>query len=86
MTESLCFGKVPVVADNSALLESGGDFAVYFKTNDAADLCRAIEKVTFDNDWRNTLEARIASDFEPREWHELARKILAVVARVNQPG
>ena len=85
VTESLCFGKVPVVADNSALLESGGDFAVYFKTNDAADLCRAIEKVTFDNTLRHTLEARIASDFKPREWHELARQILATVARVSHP-
>ena len=75
ITESLCYGKVPVVCRISAMPEAGGDFALYFEPDDLAGLCDAVTRLTFDDDARVALEQHIRDDFKPRNWRDLADQI-----------
>jgi len=73
VSESLAFGKVPVVADNSSLREAGGDLAVYVPTGDAQALAQTIERELLDNEQRSQLERRLASDSLPSiTWEDVA--------------
>lgn len=82
ITESLCHGKVPVLADNSALPEAGGAFAVYFRSGSEEALVDAVRGLIVDPDRRTALEHAIATGFAPRPWSALAEQIrAAVVAR-----
>lgn len=75
VTESLCHGKVPLVADNSSLPEAGGRFAVYFNADSTPDLIAALEMLAFDHEARGAHERLIATEFKPRAWEDLARQI-----------
>ena len=73
VSESLAFGKVPVVADNSSLREAGGDLAVYVPTNDAEALARAIEENVLDAATRASLESRISAEaMAATTWDDVA--------------
>ena len=80
VSESLAFGKVPIVADNSSLPEAGGDLAVYFPAGDKASFVQAIEEYGLSQDRRRELEARIAqrSDSE-LTWETVATVITTEV-------
>jgi hypothetical protein len=74
VSESLAFGKVPVVARNSSLPEAGGDLAVYFETGNEASLVEAVETYALDRRRRQELEERIRTT--PRHvisWDDVAR-------------
>lgn len=76
VSESLAFGKVPVVAENSSLPEAGGDLAVYFTTGDLESFVHAIETHALNRGRRAEIEARIAnasSDALP--WKDVATVI-----------
>ncbi len=75
VTESLCYGRVPVVADNSSLPEAGGEFALVFESDSVDALVAAVETAAFDDDWREARERRIAEAFRPRPWGDLFRQI-----------
>lgn len=83
ITESLCYGRVPVVADNSSLPEAGGKFAVYFQSNSASDLVAALERVIFEPGYREQMEQGIAAGFRPRSWAEIANQITDAVVRAE---
>ena len=73
VSESLAFGKVPVVADNSSLREAGGDLAVYVPANDAEALARAIEANVLDAATRASLESRISTEaMTTTTWDDVA--------------
>src|SRR5262249_24508895 len=78
VTESLCYGKVPVTSDGSSLPEAGGPFAVYFQAESAAQLTEAVHRMIFDTDHRARLEARIAEDFRPRTWAQIADQVVTL--------
>lgn len=78
VTESLCYGKLPVVADNSSLPEAGGDFALLFESNSVPALVAAVSKVVADPAWRVAEEARIRSDFAPRPWSAVSDQVISV--------
>ena len=59
VSESLAFGKLPVVADNSSLREAGGDLAAYFISDDVESFIEVVERNALDTDRRRELEARI---------------------------
>ena len=59
VSESLAFGKVPVVADNSSLREAGVDLAVYFTSDDVESFVRSLENNALDQERRRELEDRI---------------------------
>jgi len=82
VTESLCHGRVPVIADNSALPEAGAGLALPFVSGSLPELVRAVELVAFDAGWRAAREAEIAAKFSPRSWGEIADQIETVPARL----
>lgn len=45
VSESLAFGKVPITANTSSLPEAGGDLAVYFESDNQAELTKAIKEL-----------------------------------------
>ncbi|RYM11113.1 glycosyltransferase family 4 protein, partial [Sphingobium cupriresistens] len=88
-TESLCYGKVPLLADNSSLPEAGGEFGVYFESGSLADLIEKAEALIFDDAYRAGLEDKIKAGFRPRKWQDIANQIgheiEAFVARTPTP-
>lgn len=80
VTESLCHGKVPLVADSSSLPEAGGDFAVYFEAGSVRRLTDAAEALILDIPHRTALEARIRAGFRPRGWAEISAQVRDAVA------
>ncbi len=62
VSESLAFGKVPVVADNSSLPEAGRDLAAYFVSDDLESLVAVLEASALDVPARRAAEQRIIAD------------------------
>ncbi len=75
VTESLCHNKVPVVANNSSLPQAGGGYSVEFETGSLAGFVEALERMTFDADFRRSKEAAIANHFVARTWQDVAADI-----------
>ena len=81
VSESLAFGRLPVVADNSSLREAGGVLAVYFPTDDLEALVTTIEGQALDTRVRAEHEERIRSAGPPTiTWQQVADTIRAEVA------
>lgn len=81
VSESIAFGKVPVVARNSSLPEAGRDLAWYFESDNVDALVSSLEGMLFDEGARERAEARIAADdTAPVTWQKVADVMLAEVA------
>ena len=73
VSESLAFGRLPVVAYNSSLPEAGRDLAAYFRSDDLDDFVHVIETRALDLPARNEAEARIRADRAPAiTWADVA--------------
>ncbi len=84
VSESLAFGKLPVVAHNSSLPEAGRDLAAYFRTEDVDDFVHVIEQNALDPEARAEHERRIAADSTtPITWQDVAGVIADEVARAT---
>lgn len=81
VTESLCYGKVPLISDAASLPEAGGPFAVYARAGSTSDLEREAGRLITDEGHRATLEARIRAEFRPRSWSDLAGQIVEELDR-----
>lgn len=79
VTESLCYGKVPLLSDSSSLPEAGGDFAVYFEAGSTSGLMEQAERLIFDDAELARLEAKIVAEFRPRGWEDIAAQIVGEV-------
>lgn len=86
VTESLCHGRVPVIADNSSLPEAGAGFALMFASGSLEDFVRAVEKAAFDDAWRTAQETKIAAEFAPRSWAQIADQVESAQARLLGDG
>lgn len=86
VTESLCYGRVPLISDASSLPEAGGEFAVYFRSNDRLDLMAKLDRLIFDDEFRQRCELRIVEGFEPRSWLEIAEEIREHIERFVDRG
>ena len=87
VSESLAFGRLPVVADNSSLPEAGRDLAAYFASDDVDDFVRVLEAEALDPEARARHEDRIAADTTPPiTWQQVATVIMDEVARVADDG
>lgn len=82
VTEALCRGKVVVTTSASSLPEAGGDFALYVPPGDPAALASTVAALVDDPEWRRVLEDRIATQFRPRSWRQIAEQIVAEATHV----
>ena len=76
VTESLSYGKVPVVPRHSGLVESGAGGAMFFEHQNEPDLVAKLESMLFDPAARGAREAAIRSGATLRSWPELAMQVL----------
>ena len=76
IAESIAFGKVAIVADNSSLREVGGQAAVYVATDDISALTSAVESMLVSPPFRAEWEATVR-DNRPQlpTWEDVARSI-----------
>ena len=79
VTESLCYGKVPVLANTSSLPEAGGPFAEYFDPGSERELVEALERILFDDGYRRAREAEIVAKFRPRSWAAIGEQIVGLI-------
>jgi len=89
VTESLAYGKVPVVPRHSSLIEAGGRAAVYFTPRSEPDLVAALAPLMLDPAALPTAAARLSTT-PLRPWSALTLEVLAAVralpeARLPQP-
>lgn len=77
VTESLCYGKVPLISDASSLPEAGGHFAQYFEAGSTPRLTAALDHLILDQDARKEREKLIKAEFRPRTWREIASQLAA---------
>ena len=75
--ESLAYGKLCVAARRSALVEAGGDFALYFDPEDEAGALALFARLIDDDVWRGSLEDRLRAGFRPRPWGQVATEMVA---------
>jgi glycosyltransferase involved in cell wall biosynthesis len=80
VTESLSFGRVPLVARNTSLVEAGGEAAVYFEPMNEPDLVAKLETLIFDAEERARREAAVAATARLRSWGDIADQIMREVA------
>ena len=73
VSESLAFGRLPVVAYNSSLPEAGRDLAAFFRSDDLEDFVHVLETRALDLTARTEAEARIRADRAPAiAWADVA--------------
>jgi len=85
VTESLAFGKVPVVADNSSLREAGADLAVYFRSDDVDSFVTAVESNVLDAQRHQELRDRIRTRWVgSTSWSDVAGVIRDEVAAAQR--
>lgn len=77
VTESLCHGKVPLIARTSSLPEAGGDLAAYFDPASETDFREQLLRLIDDADCRRGREARIARAAVLRSWAQVADEVIA---------
>lgn len=75
VTESLCYGKVPLASDAASIPEAGEDFASYFTSGSVEELVIQAERLIFDEGHRASMEDRIAKGYAPRKWSDVAGQI-----------
>jgi glycosyltransferase involved in cell wall biosynthesis len=84
VSESLAFGKVAIVADNSSLPEAGGDVATYFTSGDVDAFVDAVERSALDPQARSAGEQRITHDTTPPiTWQQVADTMMEDVAHAR---
>ncbi len=92
VSESLAFGKLPVVAYNSSLPEAGGDLAAYFASDDLDDLVAVLRSRALDIGARCQAEERIQRGGTASiTWTNVASVMLdevaaATAAEVREPS
>ena len=79
VTESLCYGKVPVASKASSLPEAGGKYAIYVNPRSETEVEGAIESLILDPSLIAQREKLIADDFRPRSWTDIGFDIVRAV-------
>ena len=82
VTESIGYGKVTIVADNSSLRQAGGEAALFFASGSEPELVARLEAMVFDEGARAAQEAKVRASPPPRRWDELAADLAAALAAV----
>lgn len=85
VTEALSRGKAVLASDSSSIPEAGGDLAVYYRPGDVRALVEGMERLSFDDAWRGTLEKSIRERFRPRSWRAVGADVLNAVDGWGDP-
>lgn len=85
VTEALCQGKLPVIADNSSLPEAGAGLTLVVPEGSTTAWVDAIGRALFDDEWRARHEARIVAGFRPRSWSAIASDVVDAALRLAAP-
>lgn len=85
VTESLSFGRVPLVVRNTSLTEAGGEGAVYFEPGNEPDLVAKLERLIFDSEERARREAALPAATRLRSWSDIADQVMREVAQRAAP-
>lgn len=82
VSESLAFGKLPIVADNSSLREAGGELACYFTSNDLESFVNVLRTEALDEQRRRHHEDRIrnASPVLGITWEHVANTLMREIS------
>ena len=80
VTESLARGKVAVLPEHSAFVESGAGGAVFFTPGSEPALVAALERLILDPAHRAEQEARLGREVRLRSWAALTGALLGHVA------
>jgi len=87
VTESLSYGKVPVIARNSALTESGGKHAIFFESNSEASFLKVMRNLLTHPEVLAKQEKLIGTQPPVRPWHEIYVDIEnAISKKFSKPG
>ena len=76
VSESLAFGKPPVISDKTSLPEAGGDLARYFDPDNLHDAYRVIRGVIEDPVGLRDWQARVVRDYQAPTWAATADALL----------
>jgi glycosyltransferase involved in cell wall biosynthesis len=76
VTESLAFGKPPIISNSTSLPEAGGSLARYFDPENTTEAYRVIREVVEDQEGLRDWQARVARDFRPVPWDAAAAAVL----------
>lgn len=79
--ESQLHGKVCLAARNSAIVEAGGELAVYFENDCREDFLRQVCRLLDNPAQRAAKEAEIKTGFREVTWAEAWSKVVDTVAR-----
>lgn len=85
ISESIGYGKVPLVSRVASLPEAGGELAEYFDLNSEADFQAKLERLIDDVPYRTEKEHTIAKAPNLRSWADIARQILDIVGSMEEP-
>ena len=80
VTESMAWGKVPVVPRHSALVESGAGGGVFVEPQSDQDMAAALERLLFEPGALAAAERAVASQGAPRRWEAVLADVTAGVA------
>lgn len=80
VTESLSFGRIPLVSRNTSLTEAGGAAAVYFEPDNLPDLVAKAEALIFDAPERARLEGVVRDTVALRSWADIADQAMRAIA------
>ena len=76
ISESIAYGKVPLVSNVASHTEAGGALAVYFDLNSEADLRSKLAMLIYDQQARRKLEEAIGASDTLRPWQDIAAEVI----------
>ncbi|MEA1937146.1 MAG: glycosyltransferase family 1 protein [Patescibacteria group bacterium] len=74
--EAQFFDKPVITSDNSSLTEVGGDSVEFVKNNTVEEICRSLEKVIADENYKKNLIKSGAENIKRFSWEKCARKTI----------
>ena len=80
VTESMAWGKVPVVPRHSALVESGAGGAVFVEPQSDGDMALAVERLLFEPGALTLAERGVTTHGHPRPWEAVLAELVGAVA------
>jgi len=76
VTESLAFGKPPIISNTTSLPEAGGALARYFDPENTTEAYGVVRSVVEDEDGLRRWQDRVEEEFRPVTWDAAAEAVL----------